>query len=317
MHGCFLDAGTMADRLDWARLEATLDHWQWHHSTAPADVGTRLAGMDVVITNKVVLDADTIAAADTLKLICVAATGINNVDVDAAAAHGIPVVNVAGYGTPSVSQHVLALMLGHATQWARYDALVKRGGWAESPFFCRLDYPIEELDGQTLGIVGHGELGQAVGRLAEAFGMRVLVSERPGAQRVRDGRVAFADLLDQADMISLHCPLTSQTERLIDADALARMKDSAFLINTARGGLVDANALVAALRTGGIAGAAVDVLDAEPPPADHPLLEADIPNLIVTPHSAWGSRGARQRLLDAVADNITAFLNGETINRVN
>ena len=317
MRGCFLDAGSMGDALDWTALTDTLDDWTWHHNTEPAEVGERLRGVDVAVTNKVVLDAGTIAAADALKLISVAATGVNNVDLQAAADHGIPVLNVSGYGTPAVSQHVLALMLGHATRWAAYDAAVKRGAWAQSEFFCFLDYPIEELDGQTLGIVGHGELGGAVARLAEAFGMTVLVSERPGADDVRPGRVAFDDVLTRADFISLHCPLTPETEHLIDAAALARMKSNAFLINTARGGIVDASALIAALREGRIAGAALDVLDQEPPPADHPLLDPSIPNLVVTPHSAWASRGARQRLLNQIAANVRAFRAGDTGYRVN
>ena len=317
MQGCFLDAGSMGDGLVWSCLESSVEDWRWYHNTTGETVVERLQGVDIAVTNKVVLDADTIAAADRLKLICVAATGFNNVDTAAAAAHGIPVVNVTGYATPAVSQHVLALMLAHATRWASYDAAVKRGDWAAGEFFCLLDYPIEELDGQTLGLVGHGELGQAVARLAKAFGMQVLVAERPGARSVRDGRVAIEDVLERADMISLHCPLTEDTRHLIDADALARMKDSAFLVNTARGAIVDSDALIQALRDGTIAGAALDVLDEEPPPADHPLTDATIPNLIVTPHSAWGSRGARQRMLEGVAANIDAFRNGESRNRVN
>ncbi|GAB3681127.1 NAD(P)-dependent oxidoreductase [Salinisphaera aquimarina] len=317
MRGCFLDAGSMGDALDWGTLEDALDDWRWHHNSDASNVAQRLAGVDIAVTNKVVLDADAIAGAEALKLICVAATGVNNVDREAAARRGIPVVNVTGYATPAVSQHVLALMLAHATRWASYDAAVKRGDWAAGEFFCLLDYPIEELAGQTLGLVGHGALGQAVGRLAEAFGMTVLVAERPGARTVRAGRVAIDEMFERADMISLHCPLTEETANLIDADALARMKDSAFLINTARGGIVDADALIDALSRGVIAGAALDVLDAEPPPAGHPLLAPDVPNLIVTPHTAWGSRGARQRMLDGVAANIGHFIDGETPNRVN
>ena len=317
MRGCFLDAGSMGDALNWDELNGAIDDWQWYHNTTREQVGDRIAGMDIVITNKVVLDAAVLEAADNLKLICVAATGFNNVDTQAAARCGIPVVNVTGYATPAVSQHVLALMLAHATRWASYDTAVKRGDWAASEFFCLLDYPIEELAGQTLGLIGHGELGQAVARLAEAFGMTVLVGERPGAREIREGRVAIGELLERSDMISLHCPLTDDTRHLIDADALARMKNSAFLINTARGAIVDTQALIAALEAGEIGGAALDVLDQEPPPADHPLLDPAIPNLIVTPHSAWGSRGARQRMLEGVAANIHAFIDGGIRNQVN
>ncbi|MES1939501.1 glycerate dehydrogenase [Salinisphaera sp. T5B8] len=317
MRGCFLDAGSMGDGLDWQPLNTVIDDWQWYHNTNSDEVGARIAGMDIVITNKVVLDAVTLEAASDLKLICVAATGFNNIDTQAAARCGIPVVNVTGYATPAVSQHVLALMLAHATRWASYDAAVKRGDWAAGEFFCLLDYPIEELAGQTLGLIGHGELGQAVARLAEAFGMTVLVGERPGAREIRPGRVAVEELLERADMVSLHCPLTDETRHLIDADALKRMKRSAFLINTARGAIVDSQALIAALEAGDIAGAALDVLDQEPPPADHPLLDPGVPNLIVTPHTAWGSRGARQRMLAGVANNIEAFLAGDIRNQVN
>ncbi|MES1926418.1 2-hydroxyacid dehydrogenase [Salinisphaera sp. T31B1] len=317
MRGCFLDAGSMGGSLDWAPLETALDDWRWHHNSDAGQLDERLSDVEIAVTNKVVLDADTLAKAKALRLICVAATGVNNVDTDAAAERGIPVVNVTGYATPAVSQHVLALMLAHATRWASYDAAVKRGDWAAGEFFCLLDYPIEELAGQTLGLVGHGELGQAVGRLAEAFGMHVLIAERPNARQIRNGRIALPEVLERADMLSLHCPLTEDTRHVIDDTALARMKSTAFLINTARGGLIDSQALIAALRAGRIGGAALDVLDAEPPPADHPLTQPDIPNLIVTPHSAWGSRGARQRMLEGVAANIAAFGRGETPNRVN
>lgn len=311
MQGCFLDAGSVGDELDWDRLEAAADDWIWHHQTGPGQLAERMAGKQVVVTNKVVLDAAAIADADALELICVAATGVNNVDLDAAAKRDIPVLNVTGYATPAVSQHVLAVMLGFATRWADYDGAVKKGAWAASDFFCMLDFPIRELDGQTLGLVGHGELGSAVARLAEAFGMTVLVSERPGAETVRTGRVAFDEVLTRADFLSLHCPLTAQTRHLIDGDALARMKRSAVLINTARGGIVDSEALIAALHAGEIGGAAIDVLDGEPPTAGHPLLAADIPNLIVTPHTAWASRNARQRVLNSVADNIERFKQGD------
>lgn len=317
MQGCFLDAGSLGDDLDWQRLNATLDDWHWHHHTAPDQVAERLAGVQVVVTNKVVVDAEIMARSPALELICVAATGVNNVDLQAAAARDIPVVNVTGYATPAVSQHVLALMLGHATRWADYDRAVKRGGWAVSDFFCMLDFPIVELAGRTLGLVGYGELGSAVARLAEAFGMTVLISERPQATAIRDGRSAFDEVLGNADFISLHCPLTDDTRHLINADALARMKPTAMLINTARGGVVDSNALIAALRAGRIGAAAIDVLDKEPPIAGHPLLADDIPNLIVTPHTAWASHGARQRMLDGVAANIENAQRGEYDSRVN
>src|SRR5699024_486788 len=192
---CLLETGSGGDGVDWPDLTNVLGQWDWHHHTEAEQVAQRIAGAEVVVTNKVVLDAATIAAADKLKLICIAATGTNNVDLNCAAEHGIPVVNVRGYATPAVAQHTLALMLGHATRWADYDAGVKRGDWSRSPFFCRLDYPIEELAGATLGIVGHGTLGQAVADIARAFGMRILVAERADADGVRPGRHALADVL--------------------------------------------------------------------------------------------------------------------------
>lgn len=315
--GCFLDTGTLGDGVDWTGLSTTLSDWDWHHQTAPADVEFRIRNAEVVVTNKVVIDASTIATTRALKLICIAATGTNNVDLRSAAERGIPVVNVCNYATPAVAQHVLALMLAHATRWADYAADVTRGAWSRSEFFCRLDYPIEELSGATLGIVGYGTLGQAVARLARAFGMRVLIAERAGAESIRADRHALADVLTQADYVSLHCPLTETTHHLINAQAFDAMKPTACLINTARGQIVDEFALVTALRTGQIAAAALDVLSVEPPPPDHPLLAADIPNLTITPHCSWASRGSRQRVLDGVAANIQAFRNGRAINQVN
>ncbi|RJS94352.1 D-2-hydroxyacid dehydrogenase [Salinisphaera sp. Q1T1-3] len=317
MHGVFLDAGSTGDALDWSRLTAALDSWTWHHNTAPAECDARLIEADVVVTNKVVLDRDTIQAAPALKLICVAATGVNNVDLAAATERGIPVINVTGYGTPAVSQHVLALMLAFATRWSSYARDVADGAWQRSEFFCRLDHPIEELAGKTLVIVGHGELGAAVGRLAEAFDMTVCVAERPDAQTIRSGRLAFDDAIARADYLSLHCPLTDATRHLINATTLERMKPTAYLINTARGPVVDSHALIDALRAGTIAGAAVDVLDTEPPRDGHPLLDAALDNLIVTPHVAWASRSARQRMIDGVAANIEAFRRGDDSGRVN
>lgn len=317
MRACFLDAGSVGGRLDWSRLEAAADEWRWYHATTADEVQERIADVEVVVTNKVVLDRRAIEAASDLKLICVAATGSNNIDIDAAAEHGIPVINVTGYATAAVSQHVLALMLAFATRWHDYDAAVARGAWQRAEFFCMHDYPIEELAGATLGIVGYGELGAAVARLGEAFGMHVLIAERPGADRVREHRVPFEDILPASDYLTLHCPLTEHTRGLVDAAALARMKNTAVVINTARGGVIDSRALIDALDNGLIAGAAIDVLDHEPPRNGHPLLEHKPANLIITPHTAWASRAARQRAIDGVADNITAFRAGDDSRRVN
>ncbi len=307
---CFLDAGSVGTDLDFAALTAAADDWCWHESTRPGDVAARLADAEIAVTNKVVIDAATLAANPQLKLICVAATGVNNVDLEAARRLGITVVNAVGYATPAVIQHVFALLLALATRLPQYSEAVRDGRWQTAPHFCLLDYPITELAGRTLGIVGHGELGSAVARVATAFGMEILLAARPGVNRAAGDRIPLPELLEQADAVTLHCPLTPTTRGLIDADALERMRSQAFLINTARGGIVDEAALAQALRSGAIAGAGVDVLTREPPRSGNPLLAPDIPNLVVTPHVAWASRDARQRLVDQVAANVRAYRAG-------
>lgn len=318
MRGVILDGDSLGPGdLDLSALLSTLPQWRQYPSTAPQQTAARIADADVVVSNKVVLDAAAIAQATQLKLICVAATGTNNVDVAAAHRREIRVTNVAGYGVASVAQHTLALMLSLATQIPRYGAAVARGDWSRSPFFCLLDYPIVELAGRTLGIVGYGAIGRAVAGLAGALGLQVIISARPGADTTPSSeRLPFAEVLASADILSLHCPLTEATAQLINARTLAQMKPGAFLINTARGGLVDEPALAAALKRGHLAGAALDSLSIEPPPADHPLLAGDIPNLLITPHCAWGSRPARQRLVEELVKNIQAFKQGVPRNLV-
>ncbi|WP_111745814.1 NAD(P)-dependent oxidoreductase [Salinisphaera orenii] len=315
--GCFLDTGTLPGALDWAGLTASLDNWHWHHNTAPDDLAARLSDVDVAVTNKIVLDANTLAAAPHLKLVGIAATGINNIDKTAARQHGIDVVNVTNYATESVCQQVFAFILARASRVTDYDQLVKTGGWTESEFFCRMAYPVEQIADQTLVIVGGGDIGNAVAAAGRGFGMRVVFAERPGADTVRADRLAFNEALAEADALSLHCPLTDATRDLIDADALARMKSTAMVIDTARGGLINASALANALRAGEIGSAAIDVLDAEPPPATHPLLAGDIPNLTINPHVGWASQTARQRVLDQLTAKITAFTHGESLTTVN
>lgn len=314
--GCILDAESLGPGLEFAALEAAVGHWHWHERTAPDEVPARVADAEVVVTNKVPVGEEAFAAAGHLRLVCVAATGVNNVDLDAAARHGITVCNATGYATPAVVQHTLALLLALATRLEDYHAAVRAGRWAAAPHFCMLDYPITELAGKVLGIVGYGTLGRGVAAVATALGMDVRVAARPGGDDVPEGRVALAELLETADAITLHCPLTPATRGLIGAAEFARMKPSAFLINTARGGIVDEPALADALRAGRIAGAGFDVLTDEPPRHGNPLLADDIPNLILTPHSAWGTHGARQRLVDQVAANIEAFAAGSPRNVV-
>ncbi|MBI3777021.1 MAG: 2-hydroxyacid dehydrogenase [Gammaproteobacteria bacterium] len=316
MTGVFLDTATLQrGDLNFTLLKAVLPTWQFHDTTATAQVAERIAQADVVVSNKAYIGAEALAAAENLKLICVIATGTNNVDLVAAKARGMAVCNVTGYAPASVSQHVFALILALVTQLENYRAAVKSGAWQRASGFSMLDYPIWELAGKTMGIVGYGSLGQAVAHLAEAFCMRVLIAGRPG-QPAAINRVPLHDLLRQADAVSLHCPLTEQTRGLIGAYELALMQPHALLINTARGGIVDESALAQALREHRIGGAGVDVLSVEPPVEDNVLLAADIPNLIVTPHIAWASREARQRLVDETANNIAAFLRGVTHNRV-
>ncbi|WP_263144070.1 2-hydroxyacid dehydrogenase [Pseudomonas sp. RIT-PI-AD] len=306
----FLDLSSLdLGDLDLTPLRQAFDELQVHAASEPGQVGERLRGAQVAIVNKVRLDAATLAACPELKLVLVSATGTNNVDLAAAAARGVTVCNCQGYGTASVAQHTLALLLALATRLDDYQQAVRQGRWQRASQFCLLDYPIVELDGKVLGLLGHGELGSAVARLAEAFGMRVLLGQLPG-RPPREGRLPLDELLPQVDALTLHCPLTEQTRNLIDARRLAQMKPGAFLINAARGGLVDEQALADALRRGHLGGAATDVLSEEPPTRGNPLLAADIPRLLVTPHSAWGSREARQRIVGQLAENATAYFAG-------
>lgn len=315
MQGVFLDSETVnPDELDFSALDALMS-WSYYPFTDPAQRAERLQGVDVVITNKVVLDADTLAACPSLKLICICATGTNNVDLSAAREQGIVVCNVSGYARASVAQHTLMLMLALATRCQQYHQAVKQGAWSAGRQFCLLDYPIMELAGKTLGIIGFGDLGREVARLAEAFGMHIAVAQSFSGNS-HEGRLPLSELLPLADVVSLHCPLGPQTERLVDAAFLSQMKPGALLINTARGGLVDEPALADALRAGQLGGAGLDVLSSEPPLADHVLLASDIPNLIITPHNAWGTRECRQRLLDGVVSNIRNWKAGAPTNVV-
>ena len=244
-----------------------------------------------------------------------AATGYNNVDLVAAAERNIPVCNVRGYATPSVVQHVFMLMLNLARHFVDYQELVKRGGWQESRFFCPLDFGIQELSGKMLGVIGYGELGHAVAQVAQAFGMQVLIAEHKG-KPPRSGRMAFDDVLQQADFITLHCPFSTETHHLISRREFELMKPSAYLINTARGKLVHEADLLHCLSTGRIAGAAIDVIQEEPPGKDNLILQHPPENLIITPHVAWASRESRQRLLDQLADNIGNFFQNRPFNQI-
>lgn len=301
--------------LDLGSLRESFGELQLYASTAPEQVAERLQHAQVAISNKVLIDASTFAACPELRLVLVTATGTNNVDLVAAREHGVTVCNCQGYGTPSVAQHTLLLLLALATRLPDYQNAVQQGLWQKSKQFCLLDFPIVELEGKTLGLLGHGELGSAVAKLAEAFGMRVLLGHIPGRPERAD-RLPLAQLLPQVDALTLHCPLNESTRDMIGAHELSLMKPQAFIVNTARGGLINEQALADALRNGHLGGAASDVLTVEPPVAGNPLLAGDIPRLIITPHSAWGAKEARQRIVSQVTENAQAFFAGKPLRVV-
>lgn len=319
MNITLLDSSTLTrGDLDLTTLEA-IGSFTHYPQTPPAEVAERCHRANVVITNKVVLNAETIASIPDLKLILVAATGVNVVDLEAAKARAIPVCNVAGYSTPSVAQHVAALLLALATNVPRFSAELDE--WPKSPIFTRLDHPVTELAGKACGIVGLGEIGSAFASIAESLGMSVQVMSRPGSSNKRSpllARLEPEEFFATSDVVSLHCPLTAENERMINRETLALMKPTAFLLNASRGPLVDEEALAEALRNKTIAGAGLDVLSVEPPPADHPLLAADLreQNLIITPHSAWLSLESRQRLLEGLLINLQNWIEGKPTNRV-
>lgn len=316
MKGVFLDFATVSrGDLDLTGLERVLPGLERHDYSDPREAPERVAAAEVVIANKVRLDDQVIRAAPALKLIALAATGTNNVDLDAARTRQVAVCNVRAYCTQSVVQHVFGMLLALTQNIAGYQRLLREGAWTRSRQFCLLEYPIRELDGLDLGIVGYGELGRAVARVGEALGMRVIVAQRPGGPS-RPHRRKLAELLPHVDVLSLHCPLTEHTWGLIGAHELAAMKRTAVVINTARGALVDAQALADALRSGTIGGAGIDVLQQEPPVDGSPLLDPDIPNLILTPHIAWAAREARQRAIDQIVENVASFLAGGDLRRI-
>ncbi|MBD8616310.1 2-hydroxyacid dehydrogenase [Pseudomonas putida] len=312
----FLDYSSLdLGDLDPSALKACFEDLQFYPSTTPEQLPERLRGLNVVISNKIALDAATLQACPDLKLVMVSATGTNNVDLEAARKLGITVCNCQGYGTPSVAQHTLMLLLALATRLPDYQQAIAAGKWQQAKQFCLLDFPIVELEGKTLGLLGHGELGGAVAKLAEAFGMRVLLGQIPG-RPARADRLPLHELLPQVDALTLHCPLNEHTRDMIGAPELALLKPSAFVVNTARGGMINEQALADALRRGHLGGAATDVLSVEPPVDGNPLLADDIPRLIITPHSAWGSVEARQRIIGQLAENATAFFAGQPIRSV-
>jgi glycerate dehydrogenase len=301
--------------LSWDRLEG-LGQTTIYDQSGPDEVQERAKDAEIAITNKSLLPENVISALPKLQYIGVLATGYNVVDLDSAKERGIPVTNIPTYGTRSVAQMVFAHILNFTQHVAHHAGTVCDGRWACCPEFCYWDHPMVELDGLTMGIVGYGRIGQATGQLASAFGMKVLAHdaypvEAPATTRMVDLETIFRE----SDFVSLHCPLTSENEKMVNPERLALMKPTAFLINTARGPLVDEAALAAALSTGQIAGAGLDVLTVEPPVADHPLY--GLKNCVITPHIAWATRAARARLLNTAVDNLEAFLAGNPQNVVN
>lgn len=290
--------------------------WTDYHVTEPSEVVVRLRDATIAICNKLPLRADALAQLPNLRLIAVAATGVDNIDLGYCRAHNIAVCNGRNYATISLPEHVLTLMFSLRRSLLRYREDVMNGQWQRAKQFCLLQHPIKDVSGSTIGIIGYGALGKATAKLAQAIGMKVLVAEHKDVPHLRENRVPFDDVLRLGDVVSLHCPLTDETRNLIAAPELKEMKPDSILINTARGALVDEQALIEALKVGRIGGAGIDVLRNEPPVSGNLLLETELPNLIVTPHIAWASRQAMQTLADQVVDNLEAFVRGEPQNLV-
>ena len=283
----------------------------YYDTTRNEDVLSRAKDADILVINKIVMDKDMLAECKNLKLITILATGYNIVDIEAAKALGITVCNVPYYSTNSVAQLTFAFILDFACKLSLHTQSVARGDWQNCKDFAYTLDTLHELSGKTLGIIGYGSIGKKVAQIGKAFGMNVLIATRTPVE----GCVSKEEVFKNADFVTLHCPLNEQSKRMINENSLALFKPTAYLINTARGGLIDENALAAALNSGKIAGAALDVLTSEPPKADNPLIHAK--NCIITPHMAWASLEARVRLLHATEDNVRAFLQNAPINKVN
>ncbi|TRX53985.1 D-2-hydroxyacid dehydrogenase [Thalassomonas sp. M1454] len=312
-----LDRSTIDESINFKGIEDQAENITYHDFTPSDKVIFRCKYAEVIITNKVVLTKAQLEQLPRLKLICIAATGTNNVDIEAATALGIKVCNVKSYSTPSVAQYVFSMLLEHMQKSAHYIANTRQNHWQNSPIFCHFSLPINELSNKVISIVGYGEIAKAVERIAHAFGMKVLIAERQGATNIRPERVSFEQALQLADVVTLHSPLTAETAGLINKQTLALMKPTAILINTARGGLVNSKDLLSSIKAKQLGAAILDVLEQEPPPQDHILLNTVQDNLYITAHIAWGSLEAQQRLVDGIANNIASFLNGERLNQLN
>ncbi|HHG3246884.1 TPA: D-2-hydroxyacid dehydrogenase [Vibrio parahaemolyticus] len=312
----FLDRATIPNHIQVPRPKFP-HHWMEYELTPPEFVVERLADADIVISNKVVLDQSVLSQLPQLKMIAVAATGFNNVDVNYCVEHGIAVANVRGYATRTVPEHVIAMLFALRRNLFGYHQDIAAGEWQRNKQFCFFTHSIGDVGGSTLGVVGSGALGQATANLAQALGMTVLFSERKGAAECRPGYVPFEEVLKHSDALTLHCPLNEHTQNLIGKAELQQMKPNAILINTGRGGLVDEQALVDALKQSEIAAAGFDVFTQEPADESNPLIaNIHLPNLLLTPHVAWGSDSSIQRLADILIENINAFQRGDLLNRL-
>jgi glycerate dehydrogenase len=309
----FLDRSTL--KIDIKR-PGFPHHWEEFERTREDEVVARLKEADIAITNKVPLRRTILEKLPSLKMIAVAATGTDHIDIDFCRARGIVVANIRDYACNAVSEHVFMLILALRRNLLAYQKDIHAGLWSKSDQFCLFTHPIHDIHGSTLGIIGYGALGQAVARLAKAFGMQVLLAEHKNAQTTRPGRMPFETVLRESDIVTLHCPLTPDTRNLISLPELKLMKSSSLLINTARGGVVDENALALALQEGLIAGAGFDVLSIEPPREDNVLLKLNQPNFILTPHIAWASEEAMSNLADQLIENIESFVRGTPQNSV-
>ncbi len=316
MNAVFLDKQTFSSTIDFTAIERQVTQLVCYANTSPTEVISRCHNADIIITNKVQLTAEMLSALPHVKLICISATGYNNVDIDAASHLNIAVTNVSGYAGLSVAQYVFAQLLEYYQQTSHHNSNTEQGLWSRNDTFCYHGNSISELAGKTLGIIGYGSLGKAVANIAQAFNMKVLISERPKACTIRPDRVAFEHVIKEADIISLHCPQTPDTQNLINESVFSCMKNTAVLVNTARGALIDEPALLTALKTKEIAYAILDVLTQEPPSADHILLHNQLSNLKVTAHIAWASHEAQQRLIELLSQNILAFSQGKRLNRL-
>lgn len=304
----FLDAATLdCGDVDLTSLSNIAAPLHLYPQTSPQELTHRNLNAWCVITNKVVIGRNFFATRPNLRLVCITATGINNVDLDAAKEYGVEVMNCKGYSTETVAQHTFMMILALVRSLPQYQQDVAAGAWSRADMFCLLDHPVGELQGLKLGIVGYGDIGKRVAEIGRFFGMQILIAARPNGV-VTSGRMPFREVLSSCDILTLHCPLTQDNTHLINSETLGLMRPEAFLINTARGQLVDEPALLHALRARKIAGAALDVLTTEPPLADQPLLQAQLANLMITPHCAWASRQARQNALEQTAKNIKQYL---------